>query len=94
MLPLPQGIAVPGMRWNRPKGGMFLWLEPAQGWNAEELLPIAAHKGVAFVPGAPFFVRQPKTNTCRFNFSHSDAAQMKAGMERLAEAMSEYRVFV
>ncbi len=45
----------PGVLWNRPAGGMFLWLRLPADLNAVELLPLAVARGVAFVPGAPFF---------------------------------------
>ncbi|MGN7383125.1 L,L-diaminopimelate aminotransferase [Chlamydia abortus] len=90
MTDLLEGLNIPGLRWNRPEGGMFIWLELPEGYKAEELLVKAVEEGVAFVPGAPFYAGEPQVNTCRFNFTHSDSKEMKLGMERFARAMNSY----
>lgn len=41
-----------GVRWNSPKGGMFLWAELPKGMDAGALLAKAVENNVAFVPGA------------------------------------------
>ena len=49
------GNADNDLTWNTPAGGMFLWARLPEGMNAVDLLPTAVDKGVAFVPGAPFY---------------------------------------
>ena len=44
-----------GVEFNKPAGGMFLWLRLPAGMDAVALLPKAVERGVAFVPGAPFY---------------------------------------
>ncbi|MGM7722750.1 PLP-dependent aminotransferase family protein [Metabacillus sp. Hm71] len=73
--------------WKEPKGGMFLWVEGQEHLNTPTLLKIAVEKGVAFVPGAPFYVDQPKYNTFRLNFSHSTPEKIKLGMDRLVDVL-------
>ncbi|GIP34438.1 PLP-dependent aminotransferase family protein [Paenibacillus sp. J2TS4] len=87
---LLNGLDIPGLRWNQPKGGMFLWLELPDGCKAEELLVSAVEEGVAFVPGTPFYADEPRTNTCRFNFTHSGREEMALGIERFSRAMSSF----
>ena len=78
----------PGLfTWQEPKGGMFLWVEGTKDLNTAKLLNKAVEKGVAFVPGAPFYVEQPAYNTFRLNFSHSTPDKIKLGMDRLVEAL-------
>ena len=78
----------PGLfKWKEPKGGMFMWLEGEEGLNTTALLHKAVEKGVAFVPGAPFYVHEPKHNTFRLNFSHSSPEKLKLGMDRLVEVL-------
>ncbi|MEH7336751.1 PLP-dependent aminotransferase family protein [Neobacillus drentensis] len=78
----------PGLfTWKEPKGGMFLWVEGNEELNTTRLLSQAVEKGVAFVPGAPFYVDQPKHNTFRLNFSHSAPEKIKLGMDRLVEVL-------
>ena len=52
---MPVGDADATLTWNSPAGGMFLWARLPKGMSAVDLLPFAADKGVAFVPGAPFY---------------------------------------
>ncbi|GAB2698336.1 PLP-dependent aminotransferase family protein [Paenibacillus thermoaerophilus] len=81
---------VPGMSWNAPKGGMFLWVELPEGVDAEELLKLAVKEGVAFVPGSAFYAGEPKRNTLRMNFTHSNEAEMRLGMERFSRSLEAY----
>jgi 2-aminoadipate transaminase len=56
-------------RWNVPAGGMFFWVEGPRGLDATALLPKAVDAGVAYVPGAPFFVDGAgRESTLRLSF--------------------------
>ncbi len=72
--------------WVEPKGGMFLWVELPEGIRSDVLLQTAVKEGVAFVPGSVFYAGEPKWNTVRMNFTHTDPEKMRIGMERLALA--------
>ncbi|TVX92208.1 PLP-dependent aminotransferase family protein [Paenibacillus agilis] len=87
---LQQNEAWKGSQWNKPQGGMFLWLELPEGLDAEHLLRVAVQKGVAFVPGFPFYVEDCKRNTMRLNFSFASPDVIRTGMERLGEAIGEF----
>lgn len=54
--------------WNRPEGGMFIWVTLPAGMNSIELLEKAIAENVAFVPGSPFFANDPQANTLRLSF--------------------------
>ena len=88
---LERHFAGSGVRWNRPAGGMFLWLELPDGLDAGALLAAALARGVAFVPGAPFFVEPGAAARCslRLSFVTADAAQIEAGISALALALAE-----
>jgi 2-aminoadipate transaminase len=75
--------------WNRPVGGMFVWLRLPTGVNAQALLPRAVEAGMAFVPGAPFYAHQPDARTLRLSFVTSTAAQMDQGMAALARVLRQ-----
>lgn len=78
----------PGLfKCKEPKGGMFMWVKGDEHLNTTELLNEAVEKGVAFVPGAPFYVNTPKQNTFRLNFSHSTPETIKLGMDRLVDVL-------
>jgi len=74
-------------KWKEPKGGMFMWVEGNKDLNTTALLNQAVEKGVAFVPGAPFYVNEPKKNTFRLNFSHSTPEVIELGMDRLVDVL-------
>lgn len=79
---MPQGV-----RWNRPAGGMFLWVELPQAMRADALLPLAVDRGVAFVPGAPFFAGAPQTNTLRLSFVTASESEIETGIAALGAAI-------
>lgn len=87
MVSLLKELNWPGLHWNDPKGGMFLWVELPEDMRADELLKIAVKEGVAFVPGSTFFAEDAKHNTLRLNFSHSNEAAMRQGMQAFASAL-------
>ncbi len=76
-----------GVRWNRPAGGMFLWVELPEPMSAVELLPLAVARGVAFVPGAPFFAGAERAHTLRLSFVTATAGQIETGIEALGQAI-------
>jgi 2-aminoadipate transaminase len=70
--------------WNRPEGGMFLWVTLPAHIDALELLPAAIAANVAFVPGAPFYANVPHTHTLRLSFATVPPAKIDEGIARLA----------
>ena len=51
------------------------------------MLPLAVARGVAFVPGAPFFADAQQAHTLRLSFVTASAAQIKTGIEALGQAI-------
>lgn len=80
-----------GVEWNKPEGGMFLWARLPEGMSAVELLPQAVDKGVAFVPGAPFYAQDPDPRTIRLSFVTATHEQIDTGIAALAAAIRESR---
>jgi 2-aminoadipate transaminase len=79
------------VQWNTPDGGMFLWVRLPAGMNAIDLLPRAVDKGVAFVPGAPFYAQDPDARTMRLSFVTATHEQIDTGIAALAKAIEEAR---
>ena len=75
--------------WNKPEGGMFLWVRLPRGMNAVDLLAKAVDKGVAFVPGAPFYAGAPDERSLRLSFVTASVEQINRGIAALAEAVRE-----
>jgi 2-aminoadipate transaminase len=78
-------------RWQTPGGGMFFWVELPAGVDSEALLVKAVARGVAFVPGAPFFAGVAQANTLRLSFVTVDAAAIERGIAALAAALRDLR---
>jgi 2-aminoadipate transaminase len=77
--------------WNSPDGGMFLWARLPEGMNAQELLPKAVDKGVAFVPGAAFYNDHGDPRTMRLSFVTPNVDEIRTGVAALAAAIREHR---
>jgi len=74
------------LRWERPRGGLFLWARLRDGGDAARVLERAMALGLAFVPGGEFHAEGQGRDTLRLNFSHSSEARLVEGVARLARA--------
>ncbi|OYD51489.1 PLP-dependent aminotransferase family protein [Acidovorax kalamii] len=75
----------------QPQGGLFVWarLTGAGGKVADGnvLAKRAIEKGVAFVPGTPFFCANPDHATFRLSFATADVDKIREGVARLGQAI-------
>ncbi len=79
-----------GVKHTVPDGGMFLWAELPDNISSMKLFDIAIGRKVAFVPGDPFYVNKTgPISTLRLNFTCSDEEQIREGIKRLGESISE-----
>ncbi|MCM3562906.1 PLP-dependent aminotransferase family protein [Hydrogenophaga intermedia] len=78
------------VQWNAPDGGMFLWLRLPEGMDAVALLPHAVERGVAFVPGAPFYTDRPDPRALRLSFVTASVEQIDRGIAALAQTVREH----
>ncbi len=76
-------------RWNRPEGGMFIWVELPEGVDTGALLARAVERNVAFVPGAPFYALEPRVNTLRLSFVTVPGAKIDAGIKVLGSLVKD-----
>ncbi len=75
--------------FNEPQGGMFFWTRlTAPDADAAVFAKRAIDKGVAFVPGAPFFATNPDRATLRLSFATADVGKIVEGVGRLGKALS------
>ncbi len=77
--------------WTEPAGGFSLLVTLPPGLDAEALLPAAIERGVAFTPGAAFFVDGGGARTLRLSFSTVAAGRIDEGVRRLAETIKAAR---
>lgn len=86
---LARELGPTGATWNEPSGGMFIWVRLPEGLNAQALLPTAVDAGMAFVPGAPFYARDPDTRTMRLSFVTSKPEEIDRGMAALGQVVKQ-----
>lgn len=77
-----------GVTWNRPEGGMFIWVKLPAHIDSMQLLEEAIAHHVAFVPGAPFYANEPEKNTLRLSFVTVPPAKIREGVEKLAKLIA------
>lgn len=78
------------IEFTEPKGGLFFWarLTGAGGKvkDASEFAKRAIEQGVAFVPGAPFYAKDPDLAALRLSFATADLGKIEEGVGRLGRA--------
>jgi 2-aminoadipate transaminase len=73
-----------GIEFSAPQGGMFVWARLTQpGADAREFAKQAIERGVAFIPGTPFYAVNPDHATLRFSFATSSIEKIEEGVARL-----------
>lgn len=77
--------------FHKPDGGLFLWCELPEGYDAMELCKLAGEKKVSIVPGRVFEV-DPKeiSGTFRMNFSTPSDENIVKGVKILGTVIKEY----
>lgn len=78
-----------GVKYTKPDGGLFIWVELPEGFDAKELMQQAVKRNVAYVPGTFFYPEGGNAHTLRLNFSNSDPEKIKIGMKALGELLAE-----
>lgn len=78
----------PGVEWNDPSGGMFVWLRLPEGADADALCKAALRRKLVLMPGKPFHVRGGG-NTIRLNYATPSPSETVCGMEALGLAARE-----
>ncbi len=79
-----------GVRWTKPEGGMFLWVELAPHVRTEDVLTAAIAEKIAFVPGAAFFANEKQYHFMRLNFSNQVPEKIEEGIKRLAQVIARH----
>jgi 2-aminoadipate transaminase len=78
----------PSVQWNRPEGGMFIWVQLPQGVDSFKLLDQAIAQNVAFVPGGPFYANEPQLNTLRLSFVTVPDEKIRTGIAVLGRLLA------
>lgn len=75
------------IKYTKPEGGLFLWVELDEKMNATKLLEKCLEQDVAFVPGDSFYPNSGKRNTMRINFSSTQEEKIVEGIRRIGNAI-------
>jgi DNA-binding transcriptional MocR family regulator len=77
-----------GVRWSRPEGGYFLWVDLPDGTDATDLLARATEAGVTFVKGSDFFpAASAGASSARFAFSYETPERIAEGVAIVASLL-------
>ena len=74
--------------WTEAVGGLFTWMTFHDDVDTAERITEAVANGVAYIPGAPFFVDGSGRNTMRLTFAKESDDRIREGMTRLAQVFS------
>lgn len=78
------------IRFTRPEGGLFTWIELPEGMSARELLDKCLKEKVAFVPGGSFYPGGNKENTLRINYSNMPEERIEKGLKIIGDLVKEH----
>lgn len=85
----------PAVRWNRPKGGLYVWVEFTDGTRTgpdSPLFKAARQAGVLVVPGEFCHVATDQTrprHQLRLSFGVADPQRIREGVRRLGQAYAQ-----
>ncbi len=71
--------------WTPAEGGLFTFLTLRRAADTREWVSRAIDMGVAFIPGAPFFVDGSGLNSMRLTFAKETDARLREGVARLGQ---------
>jgi GntR family transcriptional regulator/MocR family aminotransferase len=75
--------------WNKPAGGMAIWVTLPESMNSSEILIHTAERGVVFSPGEHFYAGSPRKNVFRLCFTMSGPQAIEEGVKRLGQVIKE-----
>lgn len=76
------------IKYTKPEGGLFLWIELDESIDTVKLLEKCLEQDVAFVPGNSFYPNQNKYNTLRINFSNMQEDRITEGIARIGRILN------
>lgn len=73
--------------FTEPGGGLFIWARLTGGADAVHFAKRAIARGVAVVPGAPFFAAAADPASFRLSFATANTEKIEEGVQRLKQAL-------
>ncbi len=78
-----------GVRFTRPEGGLFTWIELPPHISARDILTRCLEQKIAFVPGGSFFPNEHKENTLRINYSNMPEERIEYGLKIIGQIITQ-----
>ena len=88
---LNEHLAPYGAKWNKPGGGLFIWVELPEGYDTMEMLDLAKEKLVFYIPGAAFLTDDQPCHSMRLSFCLPPIEKIYEGIERLGNVVKAYK---
>jgi 2-aminoadipate transaminase len=79
----------PEVKYVKPEGGFYLWVELPQGVSARKVLDYALDNGVVFVSGKSFSPDDSLTGAFRIAYSNVDTGQIDEGIRIIGEGIRQ-----
>ena len=77
------------IHYNKPQGGMFLWVTLPDSVDAAEFVQRCLQKKLAVVPGSAFYTTDVPCQSIRLNFSTPTKEQIAKGVEIMDSVLRE-----
>ena len=77
------------VRWERPQGGLSLWLQLPPQIDAEALCTTAAAQSLLLTDGSDFYPRPTDHHHIRISFSTLSLQQIETGLRILSELLKK-----
>ena len=81
---------LPCVRFRRPAGGYFYWVEFPGDCDAEKLLDHAQSYQVSYKPGRHFSSRGELRSFARLCFTYYEPPELEEGIQRLGQALNSF----
>jgi len=80
------------VRWYRPRGGVFVWVELPRGMDTLKLLLKVRERGVVFVPDRVFTVEEIEQRGFRLCFASMEKDKIEGGIKVLGEVLKSFKI--
>jgi len=75
--------------WNRPRGGLFVWLKLPENIDKAKLELLAAQNGLVYTPGREFHYNREDINYLRLSYPHMPLDDLREGVAILAKCIRQ-----
>ncbi len=84
---LEKHVNIEGAKWTKPQGGLFIWVTLPEKYDTMKLFEDAKKIGVAYIPGAAFYVDDRVSSNLRLSFCLPPEDQIEEGIRRIGKLL-------